>query len=93
MATVNHFSFGWVGSPATDLFPREVHTYELGGSFKLGDAIVATALPVFRPGRALAVERVKMICVSDLIKLSIDIRNVGTIPVPGYRVGVTWVRQ
>jgi hypothetical protein len=93
MATVSYAFFSWLGSPSTDLHPGQTHQWELsGGNFNYGDAIMVTAHPVARQGRALAVENTKTLNNGQAI-FSFVVKNVGSVTVPGYGMGFAWVDQ
>ena len=93
MATVSYAFFSYTGNNG-DLVPGAKHFWSVwGGSIDYGDAIAITAHPVSRPGRALAVEDLQIVSDGGTPIVSFAVKNVGSVSVPGYGFGITWVDQ
>lgn len=91
MATISYAFFASVTGPSYDLYPGDAQYWEMwGGSFDYGDAITVSAHPISGPGRALAVENIRVMNPGSSV-LGFWVRNVGSRVITGYGLGFAWI--
>ena len=93
MATVNRAFFSWTATGAY-FAPGATHSWWMTG-FKYGDAMSVTAHPVIGDPsalhRVLAVENIRIDGDPGGRTMLFTIRNVGSYPIPGYGIGISFI--
>jgi len=94
MPNVSYFFGSWTAGEDGYLYPGQSHYWLMWG-FSYGDAVSVSAHPVAGPAgeRFLAVEDIKIEGDPGGRRLYFTVKNVGSISIPGYGMGFSWISQ